>query len=258
VTWQVNYNHLLCQFTNHSSIFSVNTMMPGWIKTCGNIPQSKHTIPTPSVDVGTSHGPTHNPYSFGWTALILTPSIEQLQSLFLWPDSPYSQIHAAKTRYLYRTANGNSSWCQSQSQGINTDGAACQSQSQLRYDSSTSRYHASTPPHRLTPAAIGSLQLYNWQRRCSPPRSTSRTTNSPFEPSSTYRVGNHHHTSSKKGPFQGDDSHSANIVLVLHSGDTALSIRIHTVPRHRTHVVTFPQTIIYGNLMSKQIEHQCQ
>jgi hypothetical protein len=53
---------------------------------CGNIPQSKHTIPTPSVDVGTSHSPTHNPYSFGRTAPILTPSARQ----FLLPG-PHSQ-----------------------------------------------------------------------------------------------------------------------------------------------------------------------
>jgi hypothetical protein len=95
---------------------------------CGNIPQSKHTIPAPSINVGTSHGPTHKPYSFGWTAPILTPSVKQLQSLLLRPDNPYTQIHAATTRYLYSMANGNSSWCQSPSQGINRGGTACQSQ----------------------------------------------------------------------------------------------------------------------------------
>jgi hypothetical protein len=72
---------------------------------CGNIPQSKHTIPTPSVDVGTSHSPTHNPYSFGRTAPNLTPSVDQLLFLLLQPDNSYSQIHTAKMRYLYTTAH---------------------------------------------------------------------------------------------------------------------------------------------------------
>jgi hypothetical protein len=90
---------------------------------CGNIPQSKHTIPTLSVDVGTSHSPTHNPYSFSWTAPTLTPSVDQLLFLLLWPDNSYSRIHTTTTQYLYTTAHGNNSWCQSQSQSINTSGA---------------------------------------------------------------------------------------------------------------------------------------
>jgi hypothetical protein len=103
--------------------------------------------------VGTSHSP--NTHSLLLRSMwehptvqhtIPTPSAEQLQSLLLRPDNPYSQIHAIMMQYLYSMANGNSSWCQSQSQGINTSGTACQSQSQLRYYSSTSRYHASTPP----------------------------------------------------------------------------------------------------------------
>jgi hypothetical protein len=77
--------------------------------------------------VGTSNSPAHNPYSFGRTAPILTPSVDQLLFLLLRPDNPYSRIHAATNRYLYSTANGNSSRHQSQSQGINTGGTAYQS-----------------------------------------------------------------------------------------------------------------------------------
>jgi hypothetical protein len=90
-----------------------------------------------------------NSYSFGQTALILIPSVEQLQSLLPNPCSN-------DTIFIL---NGNSSWRQKQSQGINTGGTACQSQSQLCYYSSTSRYHASTLLPRLTPPAVGSAAL---------------------------------------------------------------------------------------------------
>jgi hypothetical protein len=63
------------------------------LKSCGNITQSKHTIPTLSFDVGTSHSPTHNPYSFGRTPPILTLSVDQLLFLLLLPDDSYSRIH---------------------------------------------------------------------------------------------------------------------------------------------------------------------
>jgi hypothetical protein len=78
-------------------------------------PTVRHTIPTPSVDVGTSHSPTHHPYSFCRPTPIPTPSARQSllpkphgKTQFYTPRWPQSTI--TEFGYKYKGCKHAPNW----------------------------------------------------------------------------------------------------------------------------------------------------
>jgi hypothetical protein len=92
--------------------------------------------------------------------------------------------------------------------------ARSNTQSQLRYDSSTRRHHASTLPSHITPPPIGSAALQ--------PATSALGL-------ASHHALQAHRGSSKPALFRGHHMCSSNNVIGFHSGDTVVKHKTHTV-----------------------------